>query len=113
MFKRFKSILWCKVQVTPKFGCDRLFFFLWVGRVAPQFSGEDTVQGKEEKRVKKKKRVVTFGRSAGRFGRDKTDTDRQAWTCGRVDVWWTDGGTGERGERETLEGRDVFGGSSG
>ena len=74
-----------------------IFFSLWVGRVAPLFSGEDTVQGKEEKRVKKKKRVVTFGRSAGRFGRDKTDTDRQAWTCGRVDRQ-------ERGEREPWKG---------
>ena len=37
-----------------------IFFSLWVGRVAPLFSGEDTVQGKEEKRVKKKKETLSY-----------------------------------------------------
>ena len=63
---------------------------------------------KEKKRLKKKKgcHVWSVGRSVGLVATRQTRR-------GRVDVWWTDGGTGERGERETLEGRDVFGGSSG
>lgn len=98
MLKRFKSILWCKVQVTPKFGCDRLFFFLWVGRVAPLFSGEDTVQGKEEKRVKKKRGLSrSVGRPVGLVATRQTQTDKRGRTCGRVDRQ-------ERGEREPWKG---------
>ena len=54
-----------------------IFFSLWVGRVAPLFSGEDTVQGKEEKRVKKKKEGC-HGRSVGRSG------ESMAYRCQRA-----------------------------
>ena len=87
------------MQVTPKFGCDRfflVFFFPFqIGRVAPLFSGEDTVQGKEEV---KKKRVVTFGQSVGRLvwsRQDRQDVD--VWTCGRVVDGRGDGGTWREG----------------
>ena len=83
-----------------------IFFFLWVGRVAPLFSGEDTVQGKEEKRVIKKKEGCHV-RSVGRSVWSRQDRHRQTsvdvWTCGQTRTW----------RERTLEGRDVFGGSSG